>query len=190
MNGLDWGVLVMVAVGMVLGFSRGFVAQLLSIAGLFVAYLIAFAFYDEVAPLVRSMLAFSGHETYQHYEFLAQELHLDTYVYNALAFAILLFGVKIAFSIAGRLFNLLASTPGLKQVNQWSGATLGILEAALIIIIIVHVMTVLPNDTAQRLLKHSIAAPYILENTPVFTNKLQELWENRADLVKAAVWLD
>lgn len=190
MNGLDWGVLVTIAAGMVLGFSRGFVGQLLSIVGLIVAYLIAFAFYDEAAPLVRSALALSGNETYQHYEFLSQEMHLDTYVYKALAFAILLFGVKISFSIAGRLFNLLASMPGLKQVNQWSGASLGIMESALIVIVIVHVMTVIPNDTAQRLLKQSIAAPYILENTPIFTNKLQELWENQEDSVEAAAGLE
>lgn len=186
MNGLDWGVLVVVAVGMVLGYSRGFVAQLLSIAGLVIAYLIAFAFYDDVAPWLQSMLASSGHETYEKYEFLTSELHLDTYVYNALAFALLFFGVKIAFSVGGRLLNLLTSVPGLKQINQWSGATLGVIEAALIVIIAVHVMTVLPNDTSQRLLKQSASAPYIMERTPVITDKLQELWRNRTDGDKVA----
>ncbi|MGG1599943.1 CvpA family protein [Paenibacillus naphthalenovorans] len=186
MNGLDWGVLVILAVGIVLGYSRGFIAQLLSIAGLFAAYLIAFAFYDDAAPWFQGMLGYSGHETYSNYAFLTQELHLDTYVYNALAFALLLFGAKFAFSMAGRLLNLLTAAPGLKQINQFSGATLGFIEAALIAVIAVHIMTVLPNDTSQRLLKQSALAPYILERTPVITEKLQELWKSRADGDQAA----
>lgn len=187
MNGLDWAVLVIVAAGTVLGYARGFVAQIVSVVGLFIAYIIAFAFYDDVAPFLRDTLGLAGYETYQQYEFLAKDLKLDTYIYNALAFAVLLFGVKLAFSIAGRLLNLLASAPGLKQINQWSGAALGLAEALLIAVIAVHVMTVVPNDTAQKLLKQSQLAPYILEHTPILTDKLQELWNNRkgaADKVK------
>ncbi|TVY07662.1 CvpA family protein [Paenibacillus cremeus] len=181
LNGLDWAVLVAIAAGTVLGFARGLVTQLVSFVGLFIAYLVAFALYDDVAPLVKSTMGLSGLETYQKYEFLAKGLHLDTYVYNALAFAILLFGVKLAFSIAGRLLNWLASAPGLKQFNQWCGAALGFIEAALIVIIAVHVLTVVPNDNAQRLLKQSATAPYILEHTPLIANKLEQLWDNRTD---------
>ncbi|MCZ8516366.1 CvpA family protein [Paenibacillus filicis] len=177
MNGLDWAVLVIAAAGTVLGYSRGFVGQLISFVGLFIAYLAAFAFYDKLAPLVRDTLALSGYETYQKYEFLTKGLHLDTYVYNGLAFAILFFGVKLAFSVAGRLLNWLASVPGLKLINQWSGALLGFVEASLLIVVAVYVMTVVPNDTAQRLLKQSVTAPYLLEHTPLVTGKLQELWE-------------
>lgn len=179
MNGLDWAALVIAAAGTVLGYSRGFVGQLISFAGFFIAWLSAFLFYDDLAPLIKDTLALSGYETYQKYEFLTKGLHLDTYVYNGLAFAVIFFGVKLAFSIAGRLLNWLASVPGLKLINQWSGAALGFLEAALLIILAVHVMTVLPNDTAQRLLKQSVTAPYLLEHTPLITGKLQELWERK-----------
>lgn len=179
MNGLDWAVLVIVAAGTVLGFARGFVAQLVSFVGLFIAYLVAFIFYDDVAPIIKNTLGLSGYETYQNYEFLAKELKLDTYVYNALAFAVLLFGVKLAFGIAGRLLGLIASAPGLKQINQWSGAALGLVEALLIVVVAVHVMTVVPNDTAQKLLKQSQMAPYVLEHTPLIADKLQELWKKR-----------
>lgn len=185
MNGLDYTVLAVLAVGTVLGFARGFIGQLVSVVGLVAAYLIAFFFYDDLAPLVGSTLALSGYETYQKYEFLAKGLKLDTYVYNALAFAILFFGVKIAFSIGGRLLNWLAAAPGLKQANQWSGAALGFAEAAVIAVIAVHVMTVIPNDGAQNQLKNSMLTPYVLEHTPILTDKLQELWNNRSGRVKA-----
>jgi uncharacterized membrane protein required for colicin V production len=186
MNGLDWAAAVLVAAGLVLGFSRGLIAQLVSFLGLFIGYVAAFMLYDEVAPVLKEAMALSNTETYKKYEFLAKTLQLDTYVYNAISFAIILFGVKLALSIAGRFLNLLAAAPGLKQVNKGSGAVLGVIEAALIVIVAVHVMTVIPNDTAQRLLKESVAAPYLLENIPIVSDKLQELWENRSvDKVKA-----
>jgi uncharacterized membrane protein required for colicin V production len=181
MNGLDWAAAVLVAAGVALGFSRGLVAQLVSFLGLFLGYVAAFMFYDELAPVLKELLGLSESETYKKYEFLAKNLHLETYVYNALAFALLLFGVKLALSVAGRFLDLLAAAPGLKQLNKWTGALLGLVEAALIVIIAVQVMTVVPNDTAQRLLKESTAAPYILEHTPLISNKLQELWEKRSD---------
>ncbi|MUG70896.1 CvpA family protein [Paenibacillus validus] len=184
-NGLDYAVLAVVAAGTVLGYARGFVGQLVSFVGLFLAYVAAFAFYDDTAPWIRSLLNLSEHETYRKYAFLAEGLHLDTYVYNALAFGILLFGVKLGFSVAGRLLNWLAAAPGIKTVNKWSGAALGFVEAGLIALIAVHVMTVFPNDTAQRLLQTSMTAPYMLEHTPVVTDKLQEMWENRSERVKA-----
>jgi uncharacterized membrane protein required for colicin V production len=185
MNGLDYGLLVILAMGMALGYARGFIGQLVSFAGFFAAYLVAFFGYKQVAPWVKSVMNLSGHETYGRYELLAQELRIDSYVYNALAFGLLLFGTKLAFGILGRMLQWLAAAPGLKGLNKWSGAGLGLLEAALIGLIAVHVMTVLPNDTAQKLLKTSSSAPYIIERTPVITDKLKQLWQQRLDSLES-----
>ncbi|MEK8127039.1 CvpA family protein [Paenibacillus filicis] len=185
MNGLDYGLLVVLAMGMALGYARGFVGQLVSFAGFFAAYLVAFFGYRQAAPWIKSLMNLSGHETYGRYELLAQELRIDTYIYNALAFGLLLFGTKLAFGIVGRMLQWLVAAPGLKAVNKWSGAGLGLLEAAIIALIAVHVMTVLPNDTAQKLLKTSTSAAYIVEHTPVITDKLKELWEKRTEVTGA-----
>ncbi|MDF2960105.1 MAG: colicin production protein [Paenibacillus sp.] len=180
MNGLDWAAAVLTVAGTLLGYYRGLVSQLVSVAGLFIAYVAAFAFYRDTAPWIAGVLSLPAYETYQKYEFLVKGLNLDAYMYNAIAFALLFFGVKLALSIVGRVLNWIALTPGIKTVNKWSGALLGLLEAVLLVVIAVKVMTVVPNDTAQRLLKGSVTTPYILQALPTVTDKLHELWEKKA----------
>ncbi|MNI42653.1 Colicin V production protein [compost metagenome] len=67
--------------------------------------------------------------------------------------------------------------PGINFVNRWSGALLGIVEAALIIIITVNVMTILPYESIQKLLAGSAVAPYLINDLPSLAGKLQELWK-------------
>jgi uncharacterized membrane protein required for colicin V production len=179
MNGLDWAAATITVAGTLLGYYRGLVSQLVSVAGLFIAYFVAFSFYKDAAPWVAGVLSLPASETYQKYEFLVTGLNLDGYVYNAIAFALLLFGVKIALSFIGRILNLIALTPGIKTLNKWSGAVLGLAEAVLLLVIAVQVMTVVPNDTVQHLLKESKSAPYILNALPSVTDKLQDIWQGK-----------
>jgi uncharacterized membrane protein required for colicin V production len=177
MNMLDYLMLALAAGGLILGYMRGFIAQIVSLAGFFIAYIVAFQFYRDFAPVLQSTISIPTSENYQKYEFIIKGLHLDTYLFNALAFAILFFGVKVALSVIGRLLHLIAKVPGLNLLNRWSGALLGIAEALLILIIAVNVMAVLPSDAVQKLLSGSALAPYLVNHLPSFAGKLQELWK-------------
>jgi uncharacterized membrane protein required for colicin V production len=179
MSGLDWAVAVLVMTGLILGYYRGFVSQLVSIAGLFIAYVVAFTFYKDIAPWIAGLLSNSNSEAYQKYDFFIKGFHLDTYVSNAIAFGLLLLGVKIALSIVGRILHWITLTPGIRTINQWAGALLGLAEAVLIVIVVVNVMTVIPNDTVQRLLKESALAPHVLNALPSVSDKLNELWTSK-----------
>lgn len=183
MNGLDWTAAALVVAGTLLGYYRGLVSQIVSVAGLIIAYVVAFSFYKQTAPWIAGALSLPAYESYQKFEFLVKGLHLDTYMYNAIAFALLLFGVKFALSLIGRVLNWIALTPGLKTINQWSGALLGLAEAAVLLVVAVQVMTVIPNDAVQHLLKTSKSAPYILEALPTVTDKLHELWNKQTTSV-------
>ena len=152
MNTLDYVMLSIVALGLLLGYFRGFIAQIVSISGFVLAYLVAFYFYRDFAPLLRNAVSLPTYQNYQKYEFIVKGLNLDTYILNALAFAILFFGVKFALVIIGRALNILAKTPGLNFINRWSGALLGLAEALLIIIIAVNVITIIPSNGLQKLL--------------------------------------
>jgi uncharacterized membrane protein required for colicin V production len=177
MNTLDYIMLVLAAGGLILGYWRGFIAQMVSLAGFFIAYLIAYQFYRDFAPVLQTTFSIPASESYQKYEFIVKGLHLDTYMFNALAFALLFFGVKLALSVVGRLLHFIAKVPGLNLLNRWSGALLGIAEALLIVIIAVNVMTILPSDSVQKLLSGSTLAPYLINHLPSFAGKLHELWQ-------------
>ncbi len=176
MNPLDYIMLALAAAGLILGYYRGFIAQIISFAGFFIAFFIAYKFYDRLSPILHSTISLPTFETYQKYEFLVKGLHLDVYIMNALSFAILFFGVKLALTVVGRALNLIAKAPGLHFLNRWSGALLGLLEAVLIVLIAVNVMTILPADSIQKLMADSSIAPYLINDLPSLAGKLQELW--------------
>lgn len=177
MNGLDYSIIGIIAAGLLLGYYRGFVAQIISLAGFFIAYFIAFKFYRDLAPVLHELINLPSYENYQKYEFAVKGLNLDTYILNALAFAILFFGTKAALTVAGRILNVIAKFPGIKFLNRWSGALLGFIEAALLVIIAVHVMNIIPNESVQKLMAESRLSPYLMNHLPAITEKLQELWK-------------
>ncbi|PYI53133.1 CvpA family protein [Paenibacillus flagellatus] len=159
-----------------LGYNRGFIAQLVSIAGLFVAYLVAYVLYDDVSPIVARFLPLDKFEAYGKYAFLVEGLNWNVYFYNALSFALLFFLVKVGMSVVGRMLHLIASIPGLKKLNQWSGAALALLEAVVLFTVAVHVMSVIPSDPLQNTLRESVAAGYVIDHMPELAAKLQSLW--------------
>jgi len=79
--------------------------------------------------------------------------------------------------VISRLLKLFTSIPGIKTVNKFSGALLGLAESIIIVIIAINVMTIIPNDAVQQLLKMSAVSPHIIEEMPLAAGKLQELWK-------------
>jgi len=177
MNSLDYVIITVVTLGLLLGYLRGFIAQIVSISGFILAYLVAFYFYKDFAPVLRNAVSLPTYQNYEKYEFIVKGLNLDTYILNAIAFAILFFGVKVALIVIGRTLSLIAKVPGLNALNRWSGALLGLAEALLIVIIAVNVMTIVPADGLQKLLSSSSVAPYLINELPDIAGKLQDLWK-------------
>jgi uncharacterized membrane protein required for colicin V production len=177
MNGFDYTLLALAVCGLILGYFRGFIAQIISFVGFFIAYVIAFKFFRDFSPILRGMIPLPTEANYQQYAFIVKGLNLDTYIFNALAFAILFFGVKLALSVVGKLLNIIAAVPGLNLMNRWSGALLGLAEALLIILIAVNVMVIAPSESLQKLLSSSLLAPYLINDLPSLAGKLQGLWK-------------
>jgi len=175
-NTLDMIAAVLAVAALALGYHRGFVVQLVSAAGLIIALLAAYWLYEDVAQAVAALLPVDKFESYGKYAFVVEDLNLDVYVYNAVAFAIVFFVVKIGLSIVGRLLHLIVQIPGLKTLNKWSGAALALLEAVVLFAVAVQVMNIIPSDPVQRTLQSSVSADYVSKYTPELTTRLREWW--------------
>jgi uncharacterized membrane protein required for colicin V production len=175
-NLLDVIVAVTIAGAIFLGYYRGLVAQLVSIAGFFVAYVIAFIFYDELASGLIRIMPLHAFQSIEQYAFIIEGLNLDVYLYNAISFTLLFVITKVGMSFLGRVLHLFTKVPGIKLINKWSGAVLALLEAVLLIVIAVHVMSALPSPKVQAVLVESKSAAFIMEHMPDAALKLKELW--------------
>lgn len=172
---LDWIVYLLLAAAAVIGYRRGFIAQLVSFLGLFVAWLSAYFFYDDIAPWVGKLIPIETFDSYPKYEFAVKAFKLDLYIVNTLSFVTIFLAVKLGLMIIGRVLSLIAKVPGLNVLNRFSGALLAAAEALALLLVAVHVMSILPSDGAQTLLADSPAAQWLLSLTPALWEQLQNL---------------
>lgn len=175
MNKLDLIICALLGLAFILGYRRGFVTQLVSLLGLFVAWLVAYLFYDDLAPYVGRVVPVESFVRESGYESLLKGLRLDQYIVGALSFALLLFGVKLILAAAGHVLNLLAKVPGLNFLNRWSGGAMAVFEAVVIAAVAIQVMAIIPSEPLQTLLGGSRAAEWSMEWVPVIFGKMKEL---------------
>jgi uncharacterized membrane protein required for colicin V production len=182
-NIVDITAAVLLIGGTAYGYHRGLIRQLISLTGFIVAYVIAFAFYDDVAPLLRSWIPLTAFEPVEKYEGIVRGLRLDVYVYNAIAFALLLFLIKIGLNVAGHLLDWLSRVPGLNMANRWSGALLALAEAALIIVIAVHVIQYVPAGAVRDSFGESRISEWVLQSTSQFTERWTDLFSKSEETI-------
>jgi uncharacterized membrane protein required for colicin V production len=161
LNLLDIIILAVLILSIVLGYMRGFVKKLVSIAGWFAAYLVAYLFFDNLAPLLQSAFPISSNEKLAEYSGIVAGLKLDTYIYNSISFALLFFGTRIVLTVAGYFLQGVASIPGISLINRWLGVLLGIVEAVVIIIIGVMVLEAMPSERIIQLLEQSLIVDWL-----------------------------
>ncbi len=177
MNGLDW-IMIGILIGSVLmGFQRGFVWQLIHLIGFVAAYFIAFWFYKDLAPVVSEWIPFPDLSRNTYLYFFDASSQLRQIFYSAVAFGLLFFGSKLFLNIIGHVAHGIASLPVLSFVNRWMGGILSFVETALIIIILVNIAVSLPVQKVHEFVAGSFISGYILEQSPVLTEKLQGLWQ-------------
>lgn len=176
MNSLDIAVCVVVVGLIVLGYIRGFVRQLLSIAGLVAALAAAYFFYEAGAEWIKAYVPLETIQSYDKYRVWVEGLRLDVYFYNAVAFLLIFWLVRLGLAVAGGLLHLITLVPGLHAMNKWSGALLGLAEGLVLTIITLHVLTIVPSDGVQGTLDQSRIAPALLKYAPVITELLDDLW--------------
>lgn len=175
-NSLDWFILLFLAIWLIRGYMRGFITQLVSLIGLFIAWIAAYLFYRQVAPIVAKFVPLTSWEKYEEYELVIHTLNLEQYFYNALAFALIFFAVKIGLTVVSYLLNFIAKTPGINILNKLGGFALALIEAVIIIIIVINVMDAIPTEGLQMLVADSKIALYIEEHMPLVVSQFQKLW--------------
>ncbi|WJH34995.1 CvpA family protein [Paenibacillus sp. CC-CFT747] len=166
MTTLDVAVTAGFLFALVVGYRRGLIGQLVSLAGLILAYLAAYKYAGALAPVLAKWLPLEAFFSYKKYEYAVQSLRLEDYILRALAFALIFFAVKIALSVIGHVLNVIAQVPGLNSLNRWGGAALSFLEAALLFWVLVHVLSVVPSDPIQQAMARSRLATFVMDSLP------------------------
>lgn len=173
---LDIVLFITLLFGMLVGLKRGFILQFIHLTGFIVAYIVAYQYYDDLAPKLKLWVPYPSTTDGPAILSLLEGENLEAAFYRAIAFVILFIGTKIVMQIIGSMFDFVALLPILKQLNRWAGSILGFLESYLVLFVFLYIGALVPVEQLQQVLDHSILADLIVNHTPYFSDKVNELW--------------
>ncbi|MFS0780652.1 CvpA family protein [Bacillus sp. 1P06AnD] len=166
----------MFLIGIAVGLRRGLILQLIHITGFLVAFIAAVVYYDALAPKLELWIPFPSMGDASSVSTLFKGIGLENAYYNAIAFIIIFFAVKILWQVFGSMLDFIASFPILKQLNRWGGGVLGFLEVYLVVFILLFLAALVPIPFIQDHVQNSFIAESMIKHTPLLSEKLKELW--------------
>ena len=175
MNVLDWIMMVVAVSGLVIGYQRGLIGQLISLAGLIIAYFAAYTYYKDFSVWVEWFIPWPDFFGYTWYGFAIKETNWEMYLNHAVAFVFIFIVVKLLCSLVGAVIQFIFKAPGLNFINKWSGALLGLGGALILIVVAVGVMGAVPSEPVQKQLNESRTNEYIQHDIPMLIPQLEKL---------------
>lgn len=171
---LTWLILFGLILGVLSGYRRGIVLQLVHIAGLIFAFVVALRYYQPIGDELRLLVPFPQLSEGSGISILNEEYGREMVFYRGIAFAGLFILTKIVAQIIGSMLDFLANLPILNFFNQWLGAFFGFIEAVVIIVVLLHFASLIQWDFLQAALNNSSLAQWFFNSTPVISERLVE----------------
>jgi uncharacterized membrane protein required for colicin V production len=141
MTAADWLIVAVVLLCIISAAVDGFFAELLSMAGLVVGYIVAAWKYPGLSDWFMTFLK-------------------NAWLADIVSFLIIFFVILLVFNIAARLARKLMKAAGLSGFDRFLGALLGVVKGVLVVTVVLMGMTAFtPTST---MLKRSVSAPYFL----------------------------
>ncbi|MDF2945489.1 MAG: hypothetical protein K0S51_168 [Bacillales bacterium] len=173
---VDTIITILLLAGIVVGYKKGLLQQLISLSGFIIAYIIAVVFYNELAPYLKGVIPFIQEDKNIIFTVLPMDL-IEGYYYKAISFAILLFGTKISLRLVSNILDLLTRLPAIRQINGSGGAILGFIESYLIVMILVSLIGFIPFSSTKPVIEGSKIANVMIKTNPLLTNQVTDLIE-------------
>ncbi len=167
LNTLDIFLLLIFSFFIVSGFSQGLVAQLVDLAGFFVALYLAATVGSRFALYLLEVFEFVP-ET-----FFSENSLLGYFFINIAGFILVYFLVRIAFKLAGKALSVAVSLPVIGTMNALGGALVGALKGALLLIILVSIGSFIPSEFFQELIGGSVLSTLAFAYIPVLVDLIR-----------------
>lgn len=166
MNLLDWIIVLMLIGGLIVGYRKGLIKEVISLIGVLVALFVAYKFSPALAPALEGVLPLPDSVSDNG---ILQFLSAENAIYTAVAFVVLFLITRLVLSFVANLLTALAGLPVLAQINGLGGALVGFLKALILIFVVVNLLHILPWNQGQEAVTESPLSQGILELTPDFS---------------------
>lgn len=161
-----WGIIIILALGVISGYQRGFVSVVMSLLAYIVAWLIATIFSQTLAEFL--FHAFTSSSS------------VAVPIPRMLSGVVFLVLFSISYSVVrriGRDLNLITRLPVIHSVNALVGAAINFIVRYLLLFLVLNILLLFPNQWIQTQYQTSPVAQNIVKNTPVMSKQLLQSWQ-------------
>ncbi|AQQ52842.1 CvpA family protein [Planococcus lenghuensis] len=173
---LDILLLILLVGGLIVGFVRGLVVQLIHMVGFIIALFIARLYYIPLAENFDLWIPYPAITEASRFTIAVERLNLTETFYQIFAFALIFFAAWLLLQIIASILNFLKYMPVLGFFSRLLGAVLGFVEAYILVFFALYLFALLPIAIVQDALEGSGIARTLLENTPYFSSQVKEWW--------------
>lgn len=173
---LDLLIIILLLGGLITGFRRGLIVQLIHMAGFIISLVVAYVYYERLADKFVLWIPYPGVTSDTQLTFTVGTLDLDMTFYRLLAFVLIFIIVKFVLQLIGSAFDYLKYMPVLGFVSRLVAACFGFLEFYFIMFFIFYIGYLLPVEFVQNLLRQSILAKAMFEHTPMISQMVKDWW--------------
>ncbi|MDG5471012.1 CvpA family protein [Jeotgalibacillus sp. ET6] len=173
---LDLILLILLIMGFLVGLRRGFILQFIHMIGFFIAFYVAYVYYDVLAPKLTLWIPYPSFDSQSELGMIAETVNFEGAYYRIIAFAIIFFGAKIVMQLIGSMFDSVSQFPLLRPLNVAGGGALGLIEIYIVLFVLLYIAAMLPISSVQNALSGSWLAEFVLQQTPIFSEQVKEWW--------------
>lgn len=152
------------------GFHRGFLSELIMLISYFASFIVAFLFGDQISRFFIEL--FSFHST------------LSVTLTHLIVFGILFSITDRIINLIGGIFRPIFELPLIRQLNQILGGVAGFASKYILILIVLLIFSVIPDNQIQSSIQQSNVAVSMLNKTPYLSEKIQEFSNSIGSEVK------
>ncbi|ARK23692.1 hypothetical protein SporoP37_02610 [Sporosarcina sp. P37] len=173
---IDLLIILLLVSGLIAGFRRGLIVQLIHMFGLILALIVAYKYYKPLAEKLILWIPYPGATAADSLSWKFEHLDLDMTFYHLIAFILLFVGVKLVLQLIGSMLDFLKHIPVFGFAARLVGAGLGFVEFYIIIFFLLSVLAMLPVEVIQNSLGHSLLAKAMFEHTPIISSAIKNWW--------------
>ncbi|MBE1554465.1 CvpA family protein [Sporosarcina limicola] len=173
---LDLLILFLLLGGLITGFRRGLIVQIIHMTGFIVALVVAYTYYKQLAEKFVLWIPYPGVTAGSKLSMTIEQLDLDETFYRLLAFVLIFLVVKFGLQLIASMFDFLKYLPVLGFIARFGGAMLGFVEFYILMFLILYLIAMLPIDFVQNMISNSLLANTMFEHTPILSESVKKWW--------------
>lgn len=173
---LDILIIFLLVGGLVTGFRRGLIVQLIHMTGFIIALIVAYTYYKQLAAKFVLWIPYPGIDARSKLSISVEQLDLDETFYRLLAFVVIFLAAKFLLQLVASMFDFLKYLPVLGFLARFGGALLGFVEFYILIFLVLYLVAMLPMEFIQNSIQSSLLANTMFEHTPILSETVKKWW--------------